>query len=40
MAGASGTMIGNYLTTTGRPPEQDWQMIRDLGLDVTTCCDS
>jgi biotin synthase len=38
MAGASGTMIGNYLTTTGRPPEQDWQMIRDLGLKVATCC--
>jgi len=38
MAGASGAMIGNYLTTTGRPPEQDWQMIRDLGIDVATCC--
>ena len=38
MAGASGTMIGNYLTTTGRPPEQDWQMIRDLGIEVATCC--
>jgi biotin synthase len=38
MAGASGTMIGNYLTTTGRPPEQDWQMIRDLGIEVANCC--
>lgn len=37
-AGASGTMIGNYLTTTGREPEQDWQMLRDLGLDVANCC--
>jgi biotin synthase len=31
-AGASGTMVGNYLTTTGREPEQDLQMFRDLGL--------
>jgi biotin synthase len=38
LAGASGAMIGNYLTTTGRPPEQDWQMLRDLELDVATCC--
>jgi biotin synthase len=33
-AGASGTMVGNYLTTIGREPEQDRQMIRDLGLTV------
>src|SRR6266571_1600455 len=33
MAGASGTMIGNYLTTTGRAPEQDWQMLKDLGIE-------
>jgi biotin synthase len=38
-AGASGTMIGNYLTTTGRPPELDWQMLRDLGLEVANCCE-
>ncbi|KAF0218539.1 MAG: biotin [Geobacteraceae bacterium] len=38
-AGASGTMIGNYLTTTGRPPEQDWQMLTDLGLTVASCCE-
>jgi len=37
LAGASGTMIGNYLTTTGRPPEQDWQMLKDLGLENATC---
>jgi biotin synthase len=37
LAGASGTMIGNYLTTTGRPAEQDWQMLRDLELEVATC---
>jgi biotin synthase len=37
-AGANGTMVGNYLTTTGRPAEQDWQMLRDLELTVTSCC--
>lgn len=31
-AGASSTMIGNYLTTYGRKPEQDHQMVLDLGL--------
>jgi biotin synthase len=31
-AGASGTMIGNYLTTSGRAQEHDWQMLHDLGL--------
>ncbi len=31
-AGASGTMLGNYLTTPGRRAEQDLQLIRDLGL--------
>ncbi len=31
-AGANGMMIGNYLTTTGSPPEKDLQMIKDLGL--------
>jgi len=34
-AGANGTMIGNYLTTTGNPPERDLQMIEDLGLKLT-----
>ena len=33
-AGATGTMAGNYLTTSGRPAEEDVQMIRDLGLDL------
>ncbi|WP_298269642.1 biotin synthase BioB [Geobacter sp.] len=39
LAGADGTMIGNYLTTTGRPPEQDWQMLKDLELAVEGCCE-
>jgi biotin synthase len=31
-AGADSTMIGNYLTTYGRKPEMDHQMVIDLGL--------
>jgi biotin synthase len=31
-AGGDSTMIGNYLTTYGRKPEIDHQMVRDLGL--------
>ena len=38
-AGASGTMIGNYLTTTGRAADEDWQMLNDLNLTVANCCD-
>jgi biotin synthase len=30
-AGATGILIGNYLTTEGREPEQDLQMIKDWG---------
>jgi biotin synthase len=33
-AGASGTMLGNYLTTEGRRPEEDLQLIKDLELIV------
>jgi biotin synthase len=33
-AGATGTMAGNYLTTSGRPAEEDMRMIRDLGLSL------
>ncbi len=37
MAGASGMMTGNYLTTQGRAPEQDHLMLADLGMDVGGC---
>lgn len=37
MAGASGTMIGNYLTTAGRDRELDLQMFRDAELEVVGC---
>lgn len=33
-AGASGTMLGNYLTTSGRPTEDDQDMISRLGLEI------
>jgi biotin synthase len=32
MAGASGMMVGNYLTQPGQDPALDLQMIKDLGL--------
>lgn len=33
-AGANGMMIGNYLTTAGRDPELDLEMINDLGMEI------
>ncbi|MFH1096998.1 MAG: biotin synthase BioB [Candidatus Desantisbacteria bacterium] len=33
-AGASGIMIGNYLTTPGRAPEENLQIIKDLELTI------
>jgi len=32
-AGADACLVGNYLTTTGRPAEEDLAMLRDLGLE-------
>ena len=34
-AGANGLILGNYLTTMGRSPDQDLQMLKDLGFQVT-----
>jgi len=34
MAGADGLLIGNYLTTPGREPSYDIQMIRDMELEI------
>jgi biotin synthase len=34
LSGADGLLIGNYLTTEGRRPEEDLQMIRDMGLEI------
>lgn len=33
-AGASGAMIGNYLTREGRPPGEDLRMVAELGMEV------
>lgn len=38
MAGASGTMIGNYLTTSGRDRDMDLQMFKDAEVEVDGCC--
>lgn len=35
-AGGSSFLIGNYLTTFGRTPDDDHQMLRDLGLTYAT----
>jgi len=35
MAGVNGLMVGNYLTTGGRRVEDDLQMLKDLGMDIT-----
>ncbi len=37
IAGASGTMIGNYLTTSGRDRETDLQMLSDLEVQIDAC---
>jgi len=37
MAGASGTMIGNYLTTSGRDRDTDLQMIKDAEVGINAC---
>ena len=33
-AGANGLILGNYLTTMGRNPAQDLQMLKDLGFEI------
>ncbi|MCD0463498.1 biotin synthase BioB [Roseiconus lacunae] len=33
---ANSVFVGDYLTTKGQAPEEDYQLIRDLGFDVTT----
>lgn len=38
MAGASGTMVGNYLTTTGRDRATDLQMFQDAEVEINGCC--
>ncbi|PLX72670.1 MAG: biotin synthase BioB [Desulfuromonas sp.] len=38
IAGASGTMVGNYLTTSGRNRETDLQMFEDAEVKIDGCC--
>jgi biotin synthase len=33
-AGADGLLVGNYLTTSGRAPDKDLQMIKDMDLEI------
>lgn len=37
MAGASGTMTGNYLTTTGRDRDTDLLMLSDIEVEIDVC---
>ena len=32
---ANSIFVGDYLTTKGQPPEEDYQMIRDMGFEIT-----
>lgn len=34
---ANSIFVGDYLTTKGQPPEADYQMIADMGFEVTKC---
>ena len=34
MVGSNGTIIDNYLTTVGKPPEDDIKMIEDLQMPI------
>jgi biotin synthase-like enzyme len=35
LSGASGLILGNYLTTNGRDDADDFQMLSRLGFEVT-----
>jgi len=38
---ANSLFVGDYLTTKGQAPQEDYDMIRDLGFEVTeSACDS
>ncbi len=34
---ANSLFVGDYLTTKGQPPEADYQMITDMGFEITKC---
>jgi biotin synthase len=35
---ANSIFVGDYLTTQGQPPEEDYHMIRDMGFEITGSC--
>jgi biotin synthase len=35
---ANSIFVGDYLTTKGQPPEEDYRMIRDMGFEITGSC--
>jgi biotin synthase len=35
---ANSIFVGDYLTTQGQPPEEDYTMIQDLGFEITGSC--
>jgi biotin synthase len=34
---ANSIFVGDYLTTAGQPPVEDWEMIEDLGFEIEEC---
>ncbi len=36
LAGANAMILGNYLTTSGRTPEEDLRMLDDLEMPIRT----
>lgn len=34
---ANSIFVGDYLTTQGQPPKEDYDMIADMGFEVTGC---
>jgi biotin synthase len=35
---ANSIFVGDYLTTEGQPPQEDYEMIQDLGFEITGSC--
>jgi len=35
---ANSIFVGDYLTTQGQPPQEDYEMIQDLGFEITGSC--
>ena len=35
---ANSIFVGDYLTTEGQPPQEDYEMIKDMGFEITGSC--